>query len=184
MNGAIATHYARALADAVFKPNSGLSPQDAVAQFRSIDSLFSQSKPLERALLSPAVKRPRKDAVIARIADALGLHRLLKNFFLVIVSHRRTADLHAMRREFEAVVDERLGWIPAEITSAKELNAQEKEQIEHALGSKLGKFIRAHYAVDSNLLAGVRARVASREYDATLRGSLEQMRRRLVTAHQ
>jgi len=183
VNGAIATHYANALAEAVFKPNSGLSPEEAVEQFRAIEALFSESKQLERALLSPAVKRPRKEAVIARIADEAGLHRLIKNFLLVVVSHRRTYDLPAIRREFEAVVDQRLGWIPAEITSAKELDAQQKQELERALGIKLGKFIRAHYAVDPELLAGVRARVASREYDATLRGSLEQMRRRLVTVH-
>lgn len=184
MNGAIATHYANALAEAVFKPNSGLSPEDAVKQFRAVESLFSESKQLERALLSPAVKRPRKQAVIVRIADDLGLHRLIKNFLLVIVSHRRTSDLAAIRRDFEAIVDQRLGWIPAEIASAKELDARQKEEIERALGTSLGKFIRAQYAVDPNLLAGVRARVASREYDATLRGSLEQMRRRLLVAHQ
>lgn len=183
MTGAVASHYANALADAVFKPNSGLSPKDAVEQFREIERIFSESKVLERALLSPAVKRPRKEAVIVRIADDLGLHRLIKNFLLVIVSHRRTSQLSLMRREFEAVVDERLGWVPAEITSAKELSAQEREEVERALGTKLGKFIRAHYTIDPNLLAGVRARVASKEYDATLRGSLEQLRQRLVATH-
>jgi F-type H+-transporting ATPase subunit delta len=183
MQGAVASHYANALAEAVFKPNSGLKPEDAARQFRSVDELFSHSKELERALLSPAVKRTRKQAVVARLADQLGLHRLIKNFLLVIVSHRRTADLRAMRREFEAEVDKRLGWLPAEITSVKELSGPEKEQIERALGTKLGKFIRASYAVDPGLLGGVRARVASKEYDATLRGSLEQMRRRLVAAH-
>lgn len=183
MTGAVAKHYASALADAIFQPNSGLSPQDAITQLRAVHSLFSESKMLERALLSPAVKRTRKEAVIARIADQLGLNRLIRNFLLVVVSHRRTADFPAMRREFETVMDERLGWIPAEITSAKELNTQQREQIERALGTKLGKFIRAHYAVDPNLLAGIRARVASREYDASLRGSLEQMRRRLVAVH-
>jgi F-type H+-transporting ATPase subunit delta len=183
VNGAIASHYASALADAVFKPKSGLSPEDAVKQFRAVETLFSESKLLERALLSPAVKRARKEAVIARIADDLRLNRLLRNFLLVVVSHRRTSDLSAIRREFEAVVDERLGWIPAEIASAKELDAQQKEQIERTLGKKLGKFIRAHYAVDPDLLAGVRARVASREYDATLRGSLDQMRLHLVATH-
>jgi F-type H+-transporting ATPase subunit delta len=183
MNDAIASHYASALADAVFKPNSGLKPEEAVQQFRTVEALFSESRELERALLSPAVKRTRKEAVIARLADELGLHRLIKNFWLVIISHRRTAEFRAMRRDFEAEVDKRLGWVPADITSAKELTAQEKEEIERALGTRLGKFIRAHYTVDPNLLGGVRARVASRVYDATLRGSLEQMRRRLVAAH-
>ena len=183
MERAVAKHYASALADAVFKPNSGLSPQDAVQQFRAIDALAAASKPLQLALLSPAVKRPRKEAIVARIADDLGLHRLFRNFLLVVVSHRRTADFPLMRREFEAIVDERLGWVPAEITSATELSPQDKEQIERALGSKLGKFIRAQYAVDPQLLGGVRARVASREYDATVRGRLEQMRTRLLAAH-
>ena len=111
------------------------------------------------------------------------MHRLIRNFLLVVIAHRRTKELNAICREFEAVVDERLGWISAEISSARELNAQQKEEIERVLGTKLGKFIRAHYKVQPELLAGVRARVASREYDASLRGKLESMRQHLSAAH-
>ncbi len=183
MAGALATHYARALADAVFGAKSGLSPQDAVAQLRSIESLMSGSKDLERALLSPAVLKTRKQAVISKLADDLGLHRLIRNFILVVVSHRRTKDLKAIRQEFEILVDERLGWIPAQIASARELRPEQKKEIERVLGTKLGKFIRAHYTVEPQLLAGVRAHVASREYDASLRGKLESMRQRLAASH-
>jgi len=183
MTGALATHYARALADAVFAPNSGLSPQDAVDQLRSLESLFSGSKDLERVLLSPAVSKSRKEAVIAKLSDELGVHRLMRNFLLVVAAHRRTPELAAMLREFQVVVDERLGWTQAEIASAHELSPQQKEEIERALGSKLGKFVRAHYKVEPELLAGVRARAASREYDATLRGKLENMRARLASSH-
>ena len=180
MTGALATHYGRALADAVFGPDSGLSPNDAVGELRAAEQLITGSKELHRVLLSPSVQRDRKAAVIAKLAEELGIHRIVRNFLLVVVSHRRTAELASMRREFEKIVDERSGWIPAEISSATELNAAQKQEIERALGTKLGKFIRAHYTVDPALLAGVRARVASREYDATLRGRLEDMRQRLA----
>jgi len=180
MTGALASHYARALADAVFAPNSSLSPQDAVAQLRAVAAMVAGSKDLERALLSPAVTKSRKKAVISRLADYLNSHRLLRNFLLVLVSHRRIGELRAMRDEFELVVDERLGWVPAEITSARELSPSQREQVEHALGVKLGKFIRARYTVDAEMLAGVRARIAAKEYDATLRGKLDGMRRRLA----
>jgi F-type H+-transporting ATPase subunit delta len=180
MTGALATHYARALADAVFAPHSGLDPRDAVAQLRESDSLISGSKDLELALLSPAVPTTRKKAVISRLSDELGLHRLLRNFLLVVASHRRTKELADIRKEFEAVVDERLGWIPAEITSAKELNPEQRGEIEQTLGARYGKRIRAHYKVDPSLLAGARVQIASKEYDATLRGRLESMRQRLV----
>jgi F-type H+-transporting ATPase subunit delta len=180
MTDALSTHYARALADAVFAPNSGLSPQDALAQLAAAESLISGSKELHIALLSPAVSKARKTAVISTLADELGLHRLMRNFLLVVVRHRRTHQLRAIRQSFEMIVDEKSGWIPAEIASAKELKPEHRQQIERALGTKLGKFIRAHYKVDPVLLGGVRAHIASREYDASLRGKLESMRQRLL----
>lgn len=183
MPEALAPHYARALADALFRPESGISPEQAVEQLQSADALLASSQELQRAMLSPAVSRARKKAIISRLADELGLHRIVHNFLLVVVSHRRIQELHAIRLRFELEVDERLGWLPADIASAKELSAEQKEQIERTLGSKLGKFIRAHYTVDPTLLAGVRARVASKEYDATLRGKLESMRQRLAASH-
>jgi F-type H+-transporting ATPase subunit delta len=180
MAGALAGHYAKALADTVFAPDSGLSPQEAVEQFRTAEALVSGSKELQRALLSPAVSKSRKKSVVIKLGESLQLHRLIRNFLLVVVTHRRTRELHLMRQQFEAIVDERLGWVPAEIASAKELNEQQRQEVERILGAKLGKFIRPNYSVDPALLGGIRARVASREYDATVRGKLERMRQHLA----
>ncbi len=180
MQGALAVHYADALADAVFAPNSGLRPEDAIAQLRAVEQLISGSELLQRALVSPAVNKSRKSAIVTRLADEMEVHRKIRNFLLVLVSHRRTKELGAIRRSFEEVVDERLGWIPARITSAKELTAEQREHIERALGTEFGKFIRAHYQVDPSLIGGVRAHVGSKEYDATIRGRLESMRLRLA----
>lgn len=181
MQGALASHYARALADAVFAAASDLRPEDAVEQLRAVDELLSGSQHLQRALMSPAVSRSRKLGIARRLAEELGVQSKIRNFLLVLVSHRRTKDLGAIRRSFEEVIDERLGWVPAVVTSAQELTPPQREQLERALGTKLGKFIRAHYKVDRALIGGVRARVASREYDATIRGRLEGLRRRLAT---
>jgi F-type H+-transporting ATPase subunit delta len=180
MPSALSSHYAKALADAVFAPESGLSPEDAVEQFRSAEAMISGSKQLHLALLSPAVNKQRKQAVISKLSEPLGLHRIIRNFLLVVVSHRRILDVKSMRESFEAVVDERLGWVRAEIASAHEVAAPQREEIERALGTQLGKFIRATYVVDPALIGGVRARVASKEYDATVRGKLENMRQRLA----
>lgn len=182
MVNALASHYANALADAVFAPNSGLAPEEAVKQMGAAQELISGSPELSNALLSPAINKNRKSAVINTLADRLGLHRLIRNFLLVVVSHRRTKDLPGIRQEFAAEVDKRLGWISADIASAQELNPQQKEELERALSTKLGKQIRAHYRVDPDLLAGVRAQVASKEYDASLRGKLEGMRQKLTAS--
>jgi F-type H+-transporting ATPase subunit delta len=180
MDTAVSRHYAAALADAVFAPNSGLDPKQAVEQLRTAASLIGGSRDLERAMLSPAVIRSRKEAVIGRLADELGLHRLIRNFLLVLVSHRRVSDVNEIAKTFDLIVDERMGWIPAEIASARELTPEQRQQIEKTLGTRLGKFIRARYEVDPALIGGVRARVASKEYDATVRGKIDSLRQRLV----
>lgn len=180
MQGALASHYARALVDAVFASGSGLQPEEAVQQLRAVDDLFSGAPQLQRALISPALPKPRKLDIVRRLASELGVHRKIQNFLLVLVLHRRIKELSAIRRSFEEQIDERLGWLPAVITSARELTPRQREQIERALGTTLGKFIRAHYEVDPALIGGVRARVASKEYDATIRGRLESMRQRLA----
>jgi F-type H+-transporting ATPase subunit delta len=183
MADALSVHYAAALANSVFASNAGISPADAIAQLRLAESLLSGSKQLEHALLSPAVSKARKKTVIEKIATEMALHRLIRNFLLVVVSHRRTREMPAIRRSFEAEVDARLGWVPAEIASAKDLNDEQKKQVETLLQSKLGKSIRTNYQVDPGLIGGIRARVASREYDASVKGKLELMRQRLAFRH-
>lgn len=180
MQDALSTHYAKALADAVFGPKAGLEPTEAVAQLRDAVATITGSKDLQGALLSPAISRARKTAVIGRLADEMHLHRLLRNFLLVVVNHRRTSELNQILNSFEEAVDQRTGFVPAEISSAVELNAEQRDRIERALGTKLGKYIRPRYIVNPDLLGGVLARVASREYDGTLRGKLESMRYRLA----
>jgi F-type H+-transporting ATPase subunit delta len=180
MIDALAGHYAEALAAAVFTQDSGLTPEEASQQLKSSIDLLRESKDLERVLLSPAVNKTRKQAVVGKLADMLGLHRLIKNFLLVVVSHRRTRELSSIQKSFDLIVDERTGWLPADITSAHELSGEQRNHIERALGTKLGKFIRGHYRVDPAVIGGIRAHVGSVEYDATVRGKLESMRSRLI----
>jgi len=57
MQGALASHYADALADAVFAPNSGLKPEDAVQQLRAVDELISGSQQLQLAFADKVGRR-------------------------------------------------------------------------------------------------------------------------------
>jgi F-type H+-transporting ATPase subunit delta len=179
---ALPSHYARALADAIFRPDSGLDPHDAISQLMQVQELIGSSKDLQLALNSPAVNKQRKAAVLSKLAEDLGLHRLIRNFLIVVVMHRRTGQLKSIEERFEESVDERLGWVRADIASAQELTPEQRELVERVLGSTLGKFIRANYTIDATLLDGIRAQVASKEYDASLRGKLENMRRQLQSA--
>lgn len=180
MARAVASRYARALADLVFDPSKGLDPQTAASQLELFDEVLQSSPDLRIALLSPAVAPARKRAVVARLTERLGIARLVRNFLFVLIDHRRTPMLREIREAFQATVDERLGIRRAEVTSARELDESEQTLVAVQLGKLTGKRVRCRFALDEGLIGGVTARIGSTIYDGSVRGQLEALRRRLV----
>ena len=121
MLSVVATRYAKALVDVVAAPGSKVDPSVALAQLRSIESVFADSADLRNALLSPAVSPSRKRAVVASILRPLALHKQVLNFLFVVIDHRRVHEFSSIAEAFEALLDERLGYVRADVTSAREL---------------------------------------------------------------
>src|SRR4051795_12236826 len=130
---AVASRYANALADVVTANASTLSPQQAVAELRTFETTLRGSAELQNALITPAVPGSRKKAVVARIADLLKLSPVSRNFLFVLVDRRRIASLSEIIQDFEAVVDARLGFAQADVSSAGEMTEAQR----NALNSKL-----------------------------------------------
>ncbi|HLJ51147.1 MAG TPA: ATP synthase F1 subunit delta [Bryobacteraceae bacterium] len=179
MASAIASRYARPLADIVMEPGSSIQPPDAIEQLKTIEALVASSSDLRHALSTPAVRPAHKRAVADRLIADLGISRIIRNFLFVIIDHRRMALLTEIREAFEAEVDERLGFLRAEVASAQPLDDKESAAIENELSRLTGKQIRARFHVDPNLIGGVVARIGSTVYDGSIRGQLDNMRRRL-----
>lgn len=180
MASAAANRYARALADIVLARNSPLSASDAVAQLRSVEQLISSSDELRNALLTPAIPAVSKRGVMRRLLDELGVSTIIRNFIYVVIDHRRVGIISDIRHAFELLIDERLGFVRAEVSSAEPLDARRGSEIESELSSMTGKRMRLHFAVDPALLGGVVARIGSTVYDGSLRGQLQQLRRQLA----
>ena len=180
MSLAVATRYARVLADIVFSPGSAISPQQALEELKAFESLISSSPDFKTILLSPAAAAPKKRKIVSRFASLLSISKITGNFLFVVIDHRRIGLLKEIRQSLEAQIDERTGVIGAEIQSARGLEQGEQLAIEAALTRMTGKRIRSRYAVDPELIGGVTARVGSRMFDGSVRGQLAGMRRKLV----
>src|SRR4051794_32757585 len=126
---AVAARYANALADVVTASTSTLTPQQAVAELRAFETALQGSTELQNALITPAVPGSRKKAVVARIADILKLSQVSRNFLFVLVDRRRIASLSNIIQDFEAVVDARLGYAQAEVSSARELSDTQRSAL-------------------------------------------------------
>jgi F-type H+-transporting ATPase subunit delta len=180
MASAVASRYAHALVDIVMAPGSSLPPQDAVAQLRAVEALLNESQDLRIALLTPAIPTSRKRAVMAKLLERTGVSPLVRNFVYVVIDHRRIGAFGEIREAFELRLDERLGFVRAEVSSAVPLNAPLSEGLEAELSKLTGKRMRLRFQVDSSLLGGVVARIGSTVYDGSVRGELRELGKKLA----
>ena len=175
MISVVAARYAKALADVV----GPADPEKIVAQLRALESMIEGSSELKNALASPAVPPARKRAVIARLAEPLGLTAQVRNFLYVVIDHRRVHELKAMIESFEDLADQRLGYVRADVASAQELTPPQQAALEAQLSRLAGKKAKLRFTTDPALMAGVVAKVGSTVYDGSVRGQLERLRVKL-----
>jgi F-type H+-transporting ATPase subunit delta len=178
MLSAVSTRYARALVDVVTEPASGLEPQTALDQLRQVAAMISESHDLKNALLSPAVSPSRKRAVVAKLID---VHVKIRNFLYVVIDHRRVHEIPSIVEAFEVLLDEHLGFVRADVSSAKPLSDEQRGALEAQLTRMAGKKAKLKFQTDPTLVAGVVARVGSKVYDGSVRGQLERLRATLLS---
>jgi len=177
---AVSSRYARALVEVILEQK--LDANIAREQLGSFAETVRESVELRRVWESPAVPAEQKRAVLDGIVRQMNAFKAIRNFMAVIIDHRRIPMLDDIVRQFAVELDAQLGLVQAEISSARQLSAEEKRQLESQVERLTGKRVRAHYASDPALLGGVTVRVGSTIYDGSVRGQLEKMKQELMTA--
>jgi F-type H+-transporting ATPase subunit delta len=181
MLSAISTRYAKALVDVVTEAGSTIDPQQAMDQLRQVAAMVSESHDLRNALLSPAVSPSRKRAVVQKLIEPLNIHVKLRNFLYVVIDHRRVHEIPSMVEAFEVLLDEHLGFIRADVTSATPLDDAQKSALGEQLTRMAGKKAKLNFETDPALVGGVVARMGSKVYDGSVKGQLERLRATLLS---
>jgi F-type H+-transporting ATPase subunit delta len=179
MLSVVARRYAKALADVVTAPGSGVDAALVLTQLRAIQSVIDSSSDLRNAFATPAVSPSRKRAVIARIIDPMGVVKQVRNFLFVIIDHRRVMEFESIVDAFEHLIDARLGFARADVWSARELNDPQRAAMGVQLSRLAGREVKLRFQVDAALLGGVVAKVGSTVYDGSVRGQLDSLRTKL-----
>jgi F-type H+-transporting ATPase subunit delta len=178
MLSAVSTRYAKALVDVVTEPGSGIDPQQAMEQLRQVAAMISGSDDLRNALLSPAVSPVRKRAVVAKL---INVQAKIRNFIYVVIDHRRVHEIPSIVEAFEVLLDEQLGFVRADVSSARQLNEEQRAALEVQLTRLAGKKAKLNFQTNPALVAGVVARLGSTVYDGSVRGQLERLRATLLS---
>ncbi len=174
---ALAQRYARALVDVALQHGQADQVRQELSAFAAV---VQESAALRSALANPAVGRDKKQAILKKLAAQLGAGKTMQNFLMVLADNRRAQLLPQIREAYDEQLNLRMGVAEAEVTSARELTAAEKEKLVAALGKMTGKQMQARYAQDANLIGGTIVRVGSTIYNSSVRDQLKRMREKLA----
>lgn len=171
--------YARAFADVVIslKLDAGQVRQ----QLRWLLEMTEDSSELARVWRSPSVPHPEKLRLLDAVTQRAELNAAVRNFVAVLIDHGRVHQLPRIAREFEQELDQRLGFVEADVTSARALSEEEKSGMEQEIGVLTGRKARVRYRLDPQILGGAITRIGSTIYDGSVRGQLRRIREQLST---
>ncbi len=144
-----------------------------------IESFFdrvSDSGELRDVLLSTVFSAEEKKAVLGDFLEAVSSVEITKRFFVLVLEMDKVAALLGSREAVLARLDEAVGKVTAEITSAKDLSPGDIERLRTALHAATGKTIEVSLKVDPSMIGGIKAQVGDKIYDNSVRTQLERIR--------
>jgi F-type H+-transporting ATPase subunit delta len=170
--------YARAFADVIF--DRRLDAAKTLAEAQSLASLVTSSRDLREVWEAPSIPADQKRKLLDAIAAREKMSRETRNFVAVLIDNRRINFLSAIVEQLEQELNDRLGFVEAEVTTARELSDAERRPLEAQIEKVTGKKVKARYLRDAAVLGGAVVRVGSTIYDGSVKGQLEKIRQQMA----
>jgi F-type H+-transporting ATPase subunit delta len=169
----VAGRYAAAL----FELANESGKADAVsADLQRFTTLIEGSSDLKRLVNSPVFTTEQQQAAISAILDKAGISGIAGNFILLVAQKRRLFFLSAMIRAYEALLAEKKGIVPAEVTVAEPMPDQMLTDLKSALAKTAGRDVSLAVKINPDIIGGMVVKLGHRMIDASLKTKLNALR--------
>lgn len=165
--------YAQALFDLA---NEQKKVQAVEADLKSLKAAIADSRDLRALLASPAFGSEDKRKGLAAIAQKAKFNPITQKFLGLLAVNGRAAALPEVISAFEALAAAGRGAVSAEVVTAVPLSSAQAKGVAAALRQALGKDPEITTRVDPSLLGGIKVKVGSRLFDASLRSKLDSLK--------
>jgi F-type H+-transporting ATPase subunit delta len=174
----IARRYAKALFESL-----DIARVDAVSQILSqLAGAWSESAELRVVLLNPSLPLQERLNVIGDVAAKVAEgDSLLTNFAKVLLENQRVSFLPDISVAFTQLVDILKKRLALEITSAFDLDQNDREAILQQVRADFGSLATIDFNSDSSLIGGLRIKAGDLVLDSSVSGALNGLRESLVS---
>ena len=169
----VGSRYAQALFDLATEQKQIAAVE---ADLTSLKAALAESKDLRTLLGSPAFGAEDKSKGLAAIAAAAKFNPTTRKFLGLLAANGRADVLASTISGFAALAAKARGAVSAEVTTAIPLSAAQAKGVAAALRQALGKDPEISTRIDPAILGGIKVRVGSRLFDASLRSKLDSLK--------
>ena len=146
------------------------------ADLKSIKAMLAASADLRTLLGSPKFNAEAKGKGLTAVAAKAKFNSTTQKFLGLLAANGRAGLLASVITSFEALTAIHRGAVSAEVTSAVALTPAQRKDIAAALRKALGKDPEIETRVDPSIQGGLKLKVGTRLYDASLKSKLDQLK--------
>jgi F-type H+-transporting ATPase subunit delta len=172
----LARRYARAILELATEAGA---VDETGKQLSDFAALWIGSDELRAVFHNPEVAPEQRKAVLAEIAQQVGISPLTRNSVLYIADRGRIAALPLIARAYKDLSEDSSGIVRAEVTSAAPLSDAYYAQLQRTLEHVTGHKVSLERKTDPSLIAGVVTRVGDKVYDGSIKTRLEDLQNSL-----
>lgn len=172
----VAQRYANALLEFAGKD---LSKEDLFKQIKDIQTSINNSEDLQKVMSSPIVSTEEKKNVISKIFEN-NINETVLNFLKLLIDKNRFNIFNSIVKEYKNEINRQNGLLEIKITSAIELNDNEKAMIKVKLQNILNKEIELDWATDNDLIGGLVFEAGDNIVDCSLQHKLQEITKEIT----
>jgi F-type H+-transporting ATPase subunit delta len=169
----VGSRYAQALFDLA---NDQKQVAAVERDLKSLKAALADSKDLRTLLASPTFGSEDKAKGLVGIGAKAKFNMTTLKFLGLLAANGRAAALPEVIAAFARLSAAARGAISAEVTTAVPLTSAQAKGVQAALRQSLGKDPEITTRVDPALLGGIKVKVGSRLFDASLRSKLDSLK--------
>jgi len=169
----IADRYASALYDLASEKKLVDPVLNDLSLFKN---LLIENKDLNLIVKSPLVNSQDKLSILVELIKKISANQITLTFFKVLEKNKRFSNLLSIINQFININSQKRGNVFADITSAEELNNEQKINITNQLKNILGNKLSLSFDVDKNIIGGLIVKVGSKMIDTSIANKINKLK--------
>jgi len=150
--------------------------EPVLSDLSNLKTILQDNKELSLVIKSPLISSPDKLNIFNSLLQKIKANELTSTFLKVIEKNKRFSSLASIILQFININSHKRGEVLADITSADELNDDQKNNITNQLKSILGDKLSLSFDVDKNIMGGLIVKVGSKMIDTSLANKINKLK--------